>query len=57
MKTEFKKGDKITLNTGYGCDVGIFIRMEGDNVVWKDKDGDLYKSPIAEYKITLLITP
>lgn len=52
-KPDFKPGDKITLNTGYSCDKGVFLRWDGEKCVWRDKDGNVYKSPWTEYNITL----
>jgi len=50
---KFKVGDEITLNTDYRCDAGIFIKYENDNVVWQDKDGDRFKTPLSKFNITL----
>ena len=55
-KEIFKEGDRITLNTGYACDTGTFVKYEGKLVVWKDSYGDIYKSPIDKYNITFLPT-
>jgi hypothetical protein len=49
----FKPGDKINLNTGYACDKGTVIRMDGDNVVWEAVLGGVYSSPVANYNITV----
>lgn len=56
IRPEFNKGDKITLNTGFG-DVGEFQRWEGDKAVWKYWDGSIYKTPYQEYNITLYKPP
>lgn len=56
MPEPFKKGDKISLNTGFACDRGTFIRMEDGKVVWKDRFGGIYKSPLSQYKITKVKT-
>lgn len=49
----FVQGDKITLNTGYLCDTGTVVKMDGDNVVWESVAGGVYSSPINQYSITI----
>lgn len=53
---EFKSGDKINLNTGYQCDIGIVERFENGIVYWKScLGGDrIYNTPIDRYNITLI---
>jgi len=53
LQPEFKKGDKITLNTGYNCDIGFVIADYGNVVFWEHRDGSRYCSPRETYKITL----
>lgn len=49
----FLPGDYITLNTGFSCDTGVFIRYEDNIVVWAAYLGGTYKSPMDKYDITL----
>lgn len=52
---KFKKGDKINLNTGYSCDIGIVEKFENGIVYWKNNLGDrLYNTPIDKYNITIV---
>lgn len=53
IKPIFENGDMITLNTGYPCDAGKFLRWEDDKAVWEDEFGKVYKSPYTMYDITL----
>jgi len=53
-KQMFKKGDKITLNTGYRCDTGTVIRCDDVSVTWESVLGSIYTSPFNKYNITLL---
>jgi hypothetical protein len=50
----FKKGDKITLNTGHRCDTGKVIRCDEFNIVWESVIGGEYNTPLSMYNVTLL---
>ena len=52
VSKSFIRGDRITLNTGYLCDIGVFEKYDKDCVVWIDKDGSRYTSPMSKYNIT-----
>lgn len=58
---EFQVGDRISLNTGYACDTGEFIRYIenefGRCVMWKSSVGGIYTSPLNKYKITNINSP